>query len=79
MTALRADLPHDIPPTHPAPLVLHRQLLTCREAGARLGCSESTVRRLIRDGHLRSVKPPRLGRRVRPADLDEYVASLVTL
>lgn len=65
--------------TNAEPIVLRRQLLTLKEAGEQLGCSDDTVRTLIREGHLKAVRPPHQGLRVRPADLAEYVESLEAL
>jgi len=55
--------------------VVTQRLLTFRQAGDALACSESTVKRLVAAQELTAVK---IGGavRVRIADLDEYVATL---
>jgi excisionase family DNA binding protein len=52
-----------------------RPLLSPRALGQRLGVSERTARDLIQSGRLRSVKVGG-SRRVEPAEVDRYVASL---
>lgn len=50
-------------------------LVTYAEAAAALGVSRSTLYRIIADGHLAPVTVPRHQRRIRQADIDQYVAS----
>lgn len=50
-------------------------LLTFQETAQRLRLSEETVKRLVRDGRLPAVSVGR-ARRVRPADLAEFIESL---
>lgn len=50
-------------------------LLSLRQAGQLLGCSLSSVKRLIEAGELEAVKVNGI-RKVRRTDVDEYIASL---
>ena len=50
-----------------------RPLLSVDEAGKRLGLSGRTVRDLIADGRLRSIKVADGARRVEPAAVDDYL------
>lgn len=59
-------------PSRPAPAPL---LLTVEEAGAALGVGRTLMFELIARGDIRTVRVGRL-RRVRPDDLDAYVAAL---
>jgi excisionase family DNA binding protein len=52
-----------------------RLLLTVPEAAAQLGIGRTLMYQLIRTGAVRSVRVGRL-RRIRPADLAAYTASL---
>ena len=52
--------------------------LTCQQVAERLGISERTVRRLIVAGDIKAYQPGRRSYRVRPADLDEYLAQIQT-
>lgn len=65
--------------SRPEPIVLPRALLTPKEAGQRLGICGASVRKLIREGHLRAVKPPVGGIRIRPSDLEAYIDGLESL
>ena len=54
------------------------RLLRLDEAADRLTISPATLRRLIKDGRLAAVKISDRALRIRPADLEAYVASHLT-
>jgi excisionase family DNA binding protein len=56
---------------------MRSELLTVPQVADRLGCSDATVKRRIRDGALPTFRDGRLVR-VRELDLDRYIAEHVT-
>lgn len=68
-----------MPPTKPRRLFPRGDaLLTYDQAAERMGCSTSTVRRLVRDGELLAVRPRPNIVRIPQAALDAYLTACTT-
>jgi len=56
-------------------------MLSVEEVAARMKASPQTVRRWLRDGRLRGIRPggTKLGWRVREADLERFIARMANM